>query len=371
MIINIYKEEHGEPVLAAQWQEKAKDNDFRTLRNILTDKCRETFGCDCVIFPELTMYETRYGKSTFRLMEGDSMSCQKGRESHLTGELADHDICQMTEAVCVRNGKEEPVMFGADFIMDGFVIESGKTEPIGIFGVERKTYLKNITRTKIIARTKVKWATFHDAKVFSTAQAALAFVKKHENTFSFLAGTYGWQPRLCFASEEYQRYYAIATSDPKGKKKWLKTFDAIVEANRILEACTAQPIEAGKEPYGKTPFLEAVKRMKQLSLYGPVIRNFNNGRLMFSEFGGILYFLDAGAKAAVEAAITRGLFPYHVIKTGDAYSVLYVSPEREDWEYERYDPATGCVMAFVKNGEIEEYGTIKVCPCNGGLKRTA
>ena len=365
MIINIYKEAHDKPVLIARYQEKIKGTDFHTLRDILTDKCRETFGCDSVIFRELTMYETRYGKSTFRLMEGDSMSCQKGRESYLTGEVADHDTCRMTEAICISNGSEKPVMFGADFLVDGFVIESGKTEPVGIFGVEKKTYLRSITRTKF------RWATFHDAKVFATAQTALAFVKKHENTFRFLAGTHGWQPKLCFASEEFQRYYAIETSEPRKKKRWLNTFDAIVETNRLLEACTAQPIKAKKEPYGETPFLEAVMRMKQLSLYGPVIRNFNNGRLMFSEFGGILYFLDAGAKAAVEAAKTRGLIPYHVIKTGDVYCVLYVSPEREDWGYERYDPATGCVMAFVKNKEIEEYGTIKVCPCNGGLKRIA
>lgn len=367
MIINLYKEENGRPVLVESHQEKVKDADFRTLRDLLTDKCREAFACDQVIFPELTMYETRYGKSTFRLMKGDSMSCQKGRESMLTGEIADHDICKMTEAICVRDGREESVMFGADFIVDGFVIETGKREPFGIYGVEKKTYLRSITRKN------VKRATFSDAKVFATAQSALAFVVKNKDTFCLLAGTHGWEPKLCFASEEFQRHYAAATSDPKGKKKWLKTFDAIIEANRTLEACVEHASEeaAVSDPFGETPFLEAVRRMKQLSLYGPVIRNFNNGRLMFSEFGGLLYFLDDGAKAAVEAAKARGLIPYHVIKNGTVYSVLYVSPEREDWEYERYDPATGVVAAFAKNGEIEEYRTIRVCPCNGGLKRTA
>ena len=40
MIINLYKEENGKPVLVESHQEKVKDADFRTLRGLLADKCR-------------------------------------------------------------------------------------------------------------------------------------------------------------------------------------------------------------------------------------------------------------------------------------------------------------------------------------------
>lgn len=361
MLIKIYKEENGIPVLAGQFQQKVKDDRFGTLCNLLTEKCQEVYGCSDAVFPGLCLYSTAGGKSTFRVKKGEDMSCSKRNETILTGQLAPRDICNMTDIVYKKGGCEVTEKFGAEFIAEGFVIATGKEECCGLYGIQKPTFLKSI------GKTQVKRGIRQSAKVFSTAQAALAYIRKHEQTFRMLAGSYGWCPELRFVSEEYKDFLLEGMTEKKKKNMQ----NAMEEANRLFEACCSQPIKHQDEKYGESLKEEALIRMKQLSLWGVVIRNFKAGKLMLSEFGGILYDLDEDAKAAVKAVEERGDLPYHVVKTGNAYSVLYVSPNRNDWKYERYNPATGHIDAFVKNGWIEEHGAIIVCPCNGGLKRIA
>ena len=366
MLLKIYKEQDGSPVLAGQFQEKLKDNKFGTLETFLEDKCKDVYGCEKVSFPKLVLYQTPEGESTYRVRKGDNTSHRYKNGSLETFETARSDVFEMTDIVYKKDGVEHTEKFGADFIHEGFVIATGKTPALGIFGIPTPTFVSGI------GRRNARSAAHNDAKKFPTAKQALTFITKYKWAFKQLTGSDGWKPELQFFSDAYREYLEETMS----KKKKAKMYAAFNEANEILNQCIDCPAEIDEEPeYGETPMEEAMIRMKQLQLDSSVIQNFKAGKLMFSEFGGILYFLNDAAKEAVAAAKERGLLPYHVVRTqteiGDMYAVLYVSTDRNAWSYERRDNASGYIDAFVKNGDIEEYGPIGVDPCNGGLKRTA
>ena len=206
------------------------------------------------------------------------------------------------------------------------------------------------------------------ARRFTTAAAARDFVKKHEGAFCFLAGTAGWKPKVVYASEAYKEYLAGLS-----KRKAENTQEALDEANTILAGCVENAVTSAREN-GSSAKEEALFRMQDMSMMKTVMKKFTAGTLMMSEFGGILYDLDEGARAAVKEAEKKGLLPYHVVKTettvGTMYAVLYVSQEPEEWDLERYDPATGETTAYVVNDGFSEFGTVVVKPCNGGLART-
>lgn len=125
---------------------------------------------------------------------------------------------------------------------------------------------------------------------------------------------------------------------------------------------------------------EALNRMKNLKLHENVVKEFEEeGKLNLSELGGILYWLNDEENAMVRAwEEETGNIVYHVIKNhlefGLCYSFLYVSPDKEEWEYDNEDLKEGCALAYVKNvtnKEFSEYGSIGIRPNWGGLKRTA
>ena len=358
MIVRIYKEEDGAPVMVQELQEKIKKDDYRTLCSCLERKAKEYFGCDRAVFPGLRFYQNPEGKSTFRLRKGSPETWEGRNRSEMSASVAPEDAIAMSEVVYRKDGVETAEKFGAEFLYEGFVIDTGKTV-CNVFGQTSKSYLIRITKRQ------VKYGGMSSARKFQTAQAALRFIRDNQGVFGNMVSGFGWKPELQFCSAFYKDFI----EDTMTEKKKEKMYEDIREANSIFARYGSRPAR-GTMSFGTTPEEEAVFRMKELGLYGPVIRDFRgSGRLYMSEFGGILYDLDDGAKEAVSAAEKRGYLPYHVVRNNRMYSVLCVSGEMDAWANERYNRSSGTMEAFVKNGRIEEYGAISVIPCNGGLKR--
>ena len=76
-----------------------------------------------------------------------------------------------------------------------------------------------------------------------------------------------------------------------------------------------------------------------------------------SDENGEICALDKGAKEAIEAIKGANVFTYHVLKTNSSYgliySMLYVSNNEDEWEYER--PEGKYVSAFCYNATIPDY----------------
>lgn len=122
---------------------------------------------------------------------------------------------------------------------------------------------------------------------------------------------------------------------------------------------------------------EAVERMKMFKMLKSVIKDFQKGVLNLSENGGCLFWLEDEEKQLVQEYEHRtDTVVFHVIKShtdiGLMYSLLYVSPYKEEWEEEREEMQEGIHIAYVYNmawPDCSEAGCISVRPSIGGLKR--
>ena len=361
MLINIYKEKNGSIVLADTNSCNVK-SDYSDICSYLEKRCRDVFGGNVVSFPNLVLYSNPEGKSTFRIKKGSSMGYEGRNTGVLSPDAAAEEYSKMSDIVYMKDGVKTTEKFGAEFLYEGFVISTGVTMS-NIFGLAYEPYLVGIRKK---ARSGVKSC----AKMFPTASSALRYVEKHEDAFRYLSENSGWKPKVMFVSDWYERFFVSSFS----RRKIDNARKALDVANKFLEDCASETVPFTRAS-GQTAKEEALFRMRDMRMMNTVMRKFISGTVMMSEFGGILYDLDEGAAEALRAAERKGLLPYHVVKTqtkiGTMYAVLYVSPETEDWKFERYDPAEGTTMAFVKNGEIEEFGTVVVRPCNGGVARIA
>lgn len=124
---------------------------------------------------------------------------------------------------------------------------------------------------------------------------------------------------------------------------------------------------------------EAVERMEKLELLPISISEFKeNGKVGLS-FGGILFDLKSEYQKMVdEWQEQTGNLVYHVILNhfvfGTCLSMLYVSMDEEEWEFDRQDLLTMTPLVYVKNLDDEmcsEYGCIQVEKHFGGLRRIA
>lgn len=132
---------------------------------------------------------------------------------------------------------------------------------------------------------------------------------------------------------------------------------------------------------------EAIKRLKMLKVMPNVIKDFEeNGRVYYSErqnkiFNAILYWLDNEekfVKIVEEKERKHNILVYHCQLThtefGDLLSLLYVSADEDNWEYERQDIQNGITYCYVANLDCEydsDWGTIGITPSQGGVLRTA
>ena len=124
---------------------------------------------------------------------------------------------------------------------------------------------------------------------------------------------------------------------------------------------------------------EALERMKLLKLHNNVVKEFaKEGIVNLSENGGFLYWLDSDQQAIVdEFEAKHDALVYHVIhdrtEFGELYSLLYVSKDEDEWDYDKDDLKGGYTLAYVKNMDDDicsEFGSIGIRPQFGGLVRT-
>lgn len=124
---------------------------------------------------------------------------------------------------------------------------------------------------------------------------------------------------------------------------------------------------------------EAIARMKKLDIYVQAITEFEKENLINkSEHGGILYWLDENEQEMVKEFEEKyGALVYHIIHNytslGELYAFLYVSKNKDEWDYDNDDLNHNICLAYVKNLDEDaysEFGSIGIKSQFGGLVRT-
>lgn len=125
-------------------------------------------------------------------------------------------------------------------------------------------------------------------------------------------------------------------------------------------------------------FEEAIKRMKLLKLDKQCIEAFTKGKVWESEGYGALYEINDEEQFIIDKfeAYNKDCLVYHMIHNvyefGECYSILYVSPDTDEWEDDKANIKEGYVFAYVENIDnpcFSEFGSIAVKPSIGGLVR--
>ena len=125
-------------------------------------------------------------------------------------------------------------------------------------------------------------------------------------------------------------------------------------------------------------FKEAIERMKLLKLDKECIEAFTKGKVWESEGFGALYQLRDEEQMIVDKfeAHHKDCLVYHMIHNkyefGECYSILYVSPDTDEWQRDKDDIKEGYVFAYVENVDdpwCSEFGSIAVKSQFGGLVR--
>lgn len=125
-------------------------------------------------------------------------------------------------------------------------------------------------------------------------------------------------------------------------------------------------------------FIEAIKRMKLLKLDNSCIEAFVKGKVWESESYGALYEVNQKEQEIIDNFEKNhpNCLVYHMIHNvfefGECYSMLYVSPDTDEWQRDKEDIKEGYVFAYVENVDNDwcsEFGSIAVTPSIGGLIR--
>ena len=132
---------------------------------------------------------------------------------------------------------------------------------------------------------------------------------------------------------------------------------------------------------------EAIKRLVMLNLHPNVLPDFVNEELIHvSEHqkvlgfdAGILYWANKEQLKCIRDFEERtGALVYHAILTpfifGECLSLLYISPDENEWEQEREELERGVLHSYVYNltdPNCSEAGYIAIKEAFGGLIRTA
>ena len=125
-------------------------------------------------------------------------------------------------------------------------------------------------------------------------------------------------------------------------------------------------------------FIEAIERMKMLKLDKSCIEAFTKGKVWESEGYGALYEVNKEEQQIIDKFEKEheGCLVYHMIHNkfefGECYSILYVSPDVDEWQQDKEDIKDGYVFAYVYNKDDEwcsEFGSIAIRSQFGGLVR--
>lgn len=126
---------------------------------------------------------------------------------------------------------------------------------------------------------------------------------------------------------------------------------------------------------------EAKRRLRILKVMDVVVNSIDEGKLYYSErmnqqFPAMLYWVSNKPELVTEIKKIEeehDIFVYHVQLThtslGDNYSMLYVSPDEEEWESEREDLEAQYPLVYTWCGQIKEYGFLGIRSIHGGITR--
>lgn len=125
---------------------------------------------------------------------------------------------------------------------------------------------------------------------------------------------------------------------------------------------------------------ECIRRMKKLGMHENVLKEFENGKLNYSELQGILFWVsDEKVLAKVkelenEYNITVYHLIHHKAEFGECWCFLYVDNEETDYKHDEELLNDYLSYAYVWNIDDEicsEFGVIGIIPSNGGLIRVS
>ena len=137
---------------------------------------------------------------------------------------------------------------------------------------------------------------------------------------------------------------------------------------------------------------EAIKRLNILKdkfgLLKNVVDDFEKENLLYyseqTRLGGMLYWCtkDNGVEnlenIVKDSELTQNSIVYHAIHTytefGELFSMLYVSPDEEEWEHDIEDLIDSYPLIYCKNLDDDfcsEFGCIGIKGMSGGLIRVS
>lgn len=126
-------------------------------------------------------------------------------------------------------------------------------------------------------------------------------------------------------------------------------------------------------------FAETLERMKMLKLSNACIEAFaKDNKVWLSEGYGALYECNDKEKAIVDKFEKEheGCLAYHMIHNifefGECYSILYTSPDKDEWQQDKDDIKQGYLFVYVENVDLDwcsEFGSIAYKSQFGGLVR--
>ena len=302
--------------------------------------------------------------TTYRVFKGRSKDTFYRNSFQIDGRVNPETKITQKNPVLLADGTEADFSAGFDFYPEGYILSTGTTG-VSMFGSSFGQYVAAMSARKI------KYGKRNAAKVFPTLKKLKETLLQKEDFLHFFAEKNGFH----YSFEPVNDFFAAEEAKTEENPKRKSSHDALrTEIQEILNRINQveeTESDSGSFLPGATPEEEAVNRMKELGLMNDVIRKFQKGELLVSETGGILYNPDENAQDAIEDTKQYGL-PYHVIRSGEMYSVLYVSNHPDEWEMEHYNRREHYITANVWNadGQFSELGDIWAVPANGGLVRT-
>ena len=303
--------------------------------------------------------------TTYRVFRGCSQDTFYRNSFKMDGRVNPDTKITQKNPVILADGTEADFCAGFDFYPEGYILSTGTTG-VSMFGASFEQYVAAMSTRKI------KYGKRNAARVFPTLKKLKETLLQKEDFLHFFAEKNGFN----YSFEPVNDFFAAEEAKTEENPKRKSSHDALrKEIQEILDRINqVEETESDSDSFipGATPEEEAVNRMKELGLMSDVIHKFQKGSLLVSETGGILYDPDENAQDAIEDTKRYGL-PYHVIRSGEMYSVLYISNHPEEWEMEHYNKREKYITANVWNadGQFSELGDIWVVPANGGLVRTA
>lgn len=266
-----------------------------------------------------------------------------------------------------KDGKKQdtPLRLYVTVYPQGYLLNVGKLA-YNVFGSLSQMYLKGIGKRNIISHSSAS------AHVFPNVSALAKYILKHRTSLEYAVKNHGYHLQVEPSCELFE-----AEEISEKEKEKLKDLKKLLNEINSLE----EEIPAGEELTGVASFdemkAEAISRLKKFRAADVMIKRFQEkDRLCMSVAGSIiLYDLDDKAEAAVKEVKEDGKIPYAVVRNhfsfGETYTVLYVNPDKSDWNRERPDEEW-YYIAYAYNVDhplCSEYGEVQIVPADGLLVR--